>query len=626
MIKIKTELGIANIVQAIDELPNIPIGSKIYCDAETTSGDDKLEGFDPFIESIKAGGWAITWDRHPEAYYIPIRHHGVNKQSQNLPVEAVTEWLNNVMANASCWINHNVKFDMQFLKKDGAVLTVPVKCTEVMSRLIDSDRINHKLKDLCRKWCGLNMSDEYRVDAYLKTIKSKDYGRVPIDILGEYAAMDVFGNRVLYHECLSRLPECMNELWETEQKFTYILFDMENEGLKINVRATKIEKAKHLRRQIDLEDIIKDLTGVDFTDSPQCIYEILCVQLGLPVLEYQWSMVNNKFVRGGPKFDAEALELYEGRPEVINDEHSLEVVKALRELRHVTQNISLFLSPFLELHDANDFVHPKFRQNMRTGRLSAAGPNCQQFNPLASSLCEPPPGYKLLCADGKQMEFRFIVHYTKIQRAIEAFHAGDIDYHQFVADICEIIRKAGKTLNFTMAFGGGKKKVKQQLISKGGIISTKPPEMSMLDFMKEADRTAENVFNRYHHEFPEIGRASEAAANTALVLGYVQNFYGRRRQLDSNFSYRGFNAVVQSTSSDFIKRKMIETSPRYNAWYRERDVRIVSNKHDEILWIAPINFNEGDKIIADLTDRETFRVPIEWDYKESSTNWKLAKP
>jgi len=88
---------------------------------------------------------------------------------------------------------HFARFDIAMLQRDLGVVTQPVWCTKIASRLVRTYTDRHGLKDLCRELLGIDLS---------KQQQSSDWGaRKLSDQQLEYAASDV----LFLHDLKSRL-------------------------------------------------------------------------------------------------------------------------------------------------------------------------------------------------------------------------------------------------------------------------------------------------------------------------------------------------------------------------------------------------------------------------------------
>jgi DNA polymerase-1 len=508
--------------------------------------------------------------------------------------------------------------------------------------MLDSDRLGHGLKDLNVAWLDGNNETQDKVKAFLSDIKSNNYAECPPDIMGEYACEDVLINRRLLHYIDEHMPEEMFPLVETEIDLTAVLFDMEMHGLQINPLECKKQSLRCLHKLIDVATEIEDLSDREWTNSHQCIHDILINQYGLPILATIKERDEDGYEvdTGRTTFDKDALPLYQVHPITQADPKLKRLIDLILAYRQEQQHKSLFLDSFLDLHDAQGVIHPTYNQIVRTGRMSSRRPNAQQQNFRSKILIHPRPGMAFLAQDYSQVEYRLIVHYVKDLEAIAAYHNDPTtDFHRWVADMMHVDRSAGKTLNFGMAYGAGKKRVTTGLISNPEIIqeigavineeiaagSLSSEELNEAFQLRCATRASE-VYDTYHERFPGIKRLAAEAAYIVRKRGYVKNLYKRRRHLPDKASRKAFNSVVQGGASDIAKEAMVKAAPRYNKQTRALDVRIVAQVHDEVLWEGPEEVMRDPathKLLFELFEnpRVDIRVPIITDMGFSKTSW-----
>ena len=89
-------------------------------------------------------------------------------------------------------------------------------------------------------------------------------------------------------------------------------------------------------------------------------------------------------------------------------------------------------------------------------------------------------------------------------KLLDAYNAGDADFHQVVADMAGIERKQAKTINLGLMYGMGKNKL-----------------MSELGLMKES---AEKLIRQYHVKAPFV-------KNLWIMLHVKQKIRGKIRTL-----------------------------------------------------------------------------------------------
>lgn len=618
------------IVQRASELPDYTGATEIFCDVETTTFDPEKSGPNPF-GGDRICGIAITADDDPAVFYVPTRcHRGGN-------VDNWRPWLARTLKRCKDWINHNIVFDAIMCAHDGAMFDCRLVDTLTLSKIHDSDRFNHGLKNLSQDWLNREVREQSRLKAYLKGIKSKDYGDVPADMIGDYACEDVQSNRELYRFLQRERPEEQESLWDTEIKLTSVLFDMEWLGLRIDPVEVKKDFAKRLRSMIATAERLEEISGREFTNSHACVYDILINQFGLPVL-----MRKGDDEDANSTFNKKALAMYEVHPSVTSDPRLVELIELIRQYRD-DQYLCGHYKSWLELKDEENYIHPSYNQVVRTGRMSCRNPNIQGVNKLERELILPDPGHGFMCCDYSQIEFRLIVHYIGDRDAIAAYRENPkTDFHQWVAEMIGIGRSSAKRINFGMGYGAGKKKVTSEVAAEKDIIAELSPIVNEMVargeirdherasvFASLCQRRAYDVYDAYHSALPGIKRTAREAQITCKNRGYVFNAYKRRRHLPATVARKAFNAIIQGSAMDIMKERMVALSPRFNPLSRDIGLTVRLNVHDEVGNQLPEEnlFNpETQRYVKSHLESPSveFAVPILCGMGISMNNWREA--
>lgn len=647
-----------HIIEDLSELPNLKNRKEIFCDIESQRVfDDEIGGMYVF-KGDRICGISITADDIKDIWYIPVRH--TNQNANNLPIKNVMDWARDILQSCYEWINHHVKFDAMFFDiGDNVEFKCRLICTVILSKLYYSDRMNYGLKSLCKDWLDYDIGSTDRVAKYKDSIKSKSYSDVPEILLGEYANDDVQMNRMLYRflqkELQGRIESSLRDdgsntqgdlvknLIETEIKLTPVLFDMEKTGLHIDERECLTESLNALKSMVAANEQISKITGHEFTNSNSCLQEILLNQFKLPILSTIIEKEDGVYIdTGRPSFDKDAMALYLAHPSVTCNENIRQVVNLISDYRTDQQFKSLFLDTFLRLN-VNGVVHPSYNQAVRTGRLSCSKPNSQQQNARSKKLIHPPPSHGFLSNDYSQIEYRMIVHYCNILAAIEAYNKDPkTDYHKWVAELLQILRKPAKQLNFGMAFGQGEKSVTNALMTNeqimegmGSIVNKLVAEGQLSESFREAKfkelckKHAKDSYRAYHTKLPEIRKTFKKAADVAQVRGFIFTAYGRRRYLPGNASRNAFPSIMQGSAADIMKERLVAISPRYNSESKRLGIILSANVHDELLNAVPLdNLYSPDvhSYICDTLENTTvkFKVPILTGLGISKNNWAEA--
>jgi DNA polymerase-1 len=622
MIKLTDE---AILLEDPAELPRLQDHDTIYLDVETTTlgpkyfGDKERGGFHPY-HGDRCCGLAITADDIAHGWYIPMSvfDDGV-----------VGLWLKSVLNSCRQWVNHNVKFDAHFVAEHfGFEPTCRFVDSLTMAKLIDTDRWNYGLKQLSREWLRIETPEQDRVLAYLKEAKSKDYGDVPDDILGEYAVADVLMNRWLYHYMLDHLPDQVRPVWETEQRLTRTLWKAERLGVCVDPLELKKEELVSTHKVIQLTEQFADLTGIqDFNSrsAPQ-VMDFFVNQLGLPILSWKEKRdERGNVTETSPTFDDDALQLYLQHPEVRGTEKQ-KAVQLIRDLREEEQHLSLYIIPYQHLQ-VDGVLHPDFNQMVRTGRMSCSTPNMQQLNKRAKKFIHPHPGMAFVSCDYSQIEFRLIVHYIKDMDAIKAYNEDpDTDFHRWVAEVCHVKRSPAKNINFMMAFGGGKRKTQQMLEANEDVIAEmeeQHPGMDMDEFHLRVAARAREIYATYHERLPGIKYTSDRAQQACRRRGFVFNLYKRRRHLQPRFARKAFNSIIQSSAADLIKERTVAIDEAIP------DARFSLQVHDEDLFQVDVDRMYDESLLRSITDMlespaAEISVPVRTSLGVSDRDWAEA--
>lgn len=166
------------------------------------------------------------------------------------------------------------------------------------------------------------------------------------------------------------------------------------------------------------------------------------------------------------------------------------------------------------------------------------------------------------------------------------------------SDITDEERQVGKTLNFSIIYGGGTPTIMRQL----GVP------------YKEARR----LLKAYHTTRPGIKQLNEAIAN-GLRRGYITSLYGRRLHVQE--PHKALNALIQGSAADLMRDSVVRVNALLYTKYASHIVNIV---HDEIIIDASLNEVPSlVNVIPSLMGNKTVEeyVNIETDCEISYTNW-----
>jgi ribonuclease D len=105
---------------------------------------------------------------------------------------------------AALKIFHYARFDVAVLQRRLGVVTAPIYCTKIASRLARTYTDRHGLKDLCRELLGVELSKQQQSSDWGAAVLSKEQR--------EYAALDV----LFLHDLRQRLDAMLARLGRSE--------------------------------------------------------------------------------------------------------------------------------------------------------------------------------------------------------------------------------------------------------------------------------------------------------------------------------------------------------------------------------------------------------------------------
>ncbi|KKU51902.1 MAG: DNA polymerase I [Candidatus Sungbacteria bacterium RIFCSPLOWO2_02_FULL_47_9] len=355
-----------------------------------------------------------------------------------------------------------------------------------------------------------------------------------------------------------------------------ILAHMERLGIKID--ESHLKKTAHVfGEKVDrLTKEIYEEAGQKFNiNSPQQLADVLFGKLKIGEL--------GKKIRKteGGKLSTDQEQLTD-----LKDFHS--IIPKILEYREVAKLKTTYTDALPRLIAEDGRIHTTYEQaGTATGRLSSRDPNLQNI-PVKTSLGKEirrafvaEKGFMLVSFDYSQLELRLAAEIAGDKKMAEAF-ARNLDIHALTAaevnkvpleKVTPEMRRAAKALNFGILYGMG---VRAFAKNSG---------------MNEGE--AKKFFEEYFKNFSGIQYYMERTIAFAKEHGYVETYFGRRRNLSGiiGAGFRGereaermaINMPIQGTAADVVKLAMIEVA-RFLDQEHTDDVRMLLQIHDELLF------------------------------------------
>ena len=547
-----------------ETFPNLSTAKEIAIDLETC--DPHMESFGPgwprndgFI-----AGYAVAVDGW--SGYYPVAHGG----GGNLDKRLVERWVKDVLATNADKIMHNAAYDCGWLRASGFTVNGRIVDTMLAAPLIDENRFNYSLNSL-----GFDYLKEVKSEAALKQAAAdfgvhpkKELWKLPAMYVGEYAEQDAALTLKLWHHFKIKLRQDeVESIFDLETEVFPVLLNMTQRGIRFDrVKAEQLIDRLQKREKAIYQELKSACgSGVDIwaAQSIAVAFDKLGVAYG-------------KTEKGLPSFTKGFLETCE---------HP--VAKLIVEARETNKTHSTFLQPYLDFSAKTGRIHPHVNQMRNedggtvTGRLSMNSPNLQQvparheiIGPLVRSLFLPEEGELWASNDFSSQEPRLLVHYAHLldlpgaERMVDAYNNDpNTDFHQMVADMAGIKRKAAKTIGLGLMYGMGKGKL-------GGELDLSADEASELintfhtkvPFLKG---TVNAVMRRIEHpasggairtllgrkcRFP-LWEPVEWGVNKALPHEQAVIEYGSR--IKRAGTYKGLNRLIQGSAADQTKAAMV---------------------------------------------------------------------
>ncbi len=399
---------------------------------------------------------------------------------------------------------------------------------------------------------------------------------------------------------------------DLEMPLSLVLYDMEQEGVKVRREELKTYGDALVSRIAELEEAIHTRAGVEFNiNSPKQLGEVLFETMNLP---------GGKKTKTGYSTAADVLEKLSVEYPIVRD---------ILEYRGLTKLKSTYADGLAAYIEDDNRIHTNFNQTITaTGRISSTEPNLQNI-PMRMELGRrirkvfvPKEGYEFMDADYSQIELRVLAHMSGDEQLIDAYRM-DQDIHRITAakvfhtpfeEVTDLQRRNAKAVNFGIVYGISSFGLSQDLsISK-----------------KEAAEYIEQYFATY----PKVKEFLDKLVSDAKEKGYVTTMFGRRRPVpelsSSNFMQRSFgervamNSPIQGTAADIIKIAMLKV------WRALKDAglqsKLILQVHDELL-IETRKEEEAEvrRILAEnMKAAAELAVTLEVDL-HTGDNWYEAK-
>lgn len=542
--------------------------------------------------------------------------------------ETFVEYLQKVMDSpVHDIVFHNLKFDMHFyeyhlgISFDKALEEQRLHDTMLEHYVLDERRGTHGLKSLAMKYTDMGdydfELDQFKKD-YCKSHGIKEdqfsYDLIPFDIMWPYAAKDTDATLRLHNFFIpkinknAKLKSLYYDLLIPGCKF---LQRVESRGVPISVQRLKEAQVQLVNKLNDARNRLYEYPQVIELEqeqgerfNPNSVKQLRSLLFDKLDLIPTGKLTGT----GAISTDAESLEK-------LADQHP--VAKVLLEIRKTSKLISTYVEKLLDSIDADGCVRTGFHLHTTTsGRLSSSGKlNLQQL-PRDESIIKgcivAPPGYRVISYDLTTAEIYYAAVLSKDRNMQQVFinmrNEPDKypDFHSNIAHMvfklkCEprqvkklfpALRQAAKAISFGILYGSGPAKVAESVnmsLMEESIKTGKPyTECTVGD--------ARDYIDTYFNMFPALRVWIEKSHAQIKQYGYIYSHFGRKRRLLNITSEdrgvqgeeirSGFNAIIQSVSSDSLLLGAIDTDNAIIKMGLEEEMKIIMLVHDSVVAIV----------------------------------------
>ncbi|GAB6394518.1 MAG: DNA polymerase I [Bacteroidales bacterium] len=528
--------------------------------------DTETDGINPLTAHLVGLSFAI---KEKEAWYVPVP---AGKEEAMAVVSRFSPVLLNPNIRKT---GQNIKFDILVLRKYGVRVAGDLFDTMIAHYLLNPE-LRHGMDYLAETYLKYKpIPIENLIGAKGKNQASMR--QVPLEEIAEYAAEDADITLQLKNVFEPELKKQGIEqlFFDIEMPLVYVLADMEEAGVTLNISALKASSETLAAELIKLENEIYQLAGTPFNiNSTKQVGEILFERLKIEEKA-------RKTKTGNYSTSEDILEKMRSKHPIIGK---------LLDYRGIKKLLSTYIDALPELiNPATGKIHTSFNQTVTaTGRLSSTNPNLQNIpvreamgREIRKAFTPDNEQCTFFSADYSQIELRIMAHLSEDDNMIAAFRSGK-DIHAAtaariygipLAEVTKDMRRKAKTANFGIIYG----------ISVFGLAERLGIPRS----------EAKELIDGYFRTYPQVKDYMNRSIEIAREKGFVETLFKRKRFLPDIYSQnsivRGYaernaiNAPIQGSAADIIKVAMVNIHKRFEA--DRLKSRMILQVHDEL------NFN-----------------------------------
>jgi DNA polymerase-1 len=569
--------------------------------------DTETDGINPLTARLVGMSFAF---KENEAWYVPV------PDDQQKALEILSYFSPTLLENPQIIkIGQNIKFDILVLRKYGVHVAGPLFDTMIAHYILNPE-LHHGMDYLAETYLKYNTIHISELIG-LKGKKQITMRDVPLEKISEYAAEDADITLKLKHLFEPELKKQGLEslFYDMEMPLVYVLGDMEEAGVKLDIVALKQSSETLTSELTKLKTEIFNLAGAEFNiNSTKQVGEILFERLKIED--------KAKKTKNGSYSTSEDIL------EKLRSKHP--IAGKLLEYRSIKKLLSSYIDTLPELiNPETDKIHTSFNQTVTsTGRLSSTNPNLQNIpirdelgREIRKAFIPDNDDCIFFSADYSQIELRIMAHLSEDENMIAAFRSNR-DIHSITAakiygidikDVNKDMRRKAKTANFGIIYG----------ISVFGLAERLAIPRS----------EAKELIDGYFFNYPRVKEYMDKIILAAKEKGYVETIFKRKRFLPDIYSnnaiVRGYaernaiNAPIQGSAADIIKMAMIRIRRRFEA--EGLKSKMILQVHDELNFNVYKDETETVQqiVIHEMENVVSLHVPLIADYGKGC-NWLEA--
>lgn len=634
---------------ALGDLPSWSDAKRIGVDCETKDPNLKELGPGCRREDSYITGVSFALEDGP-AHYLSLRHEGGDNMEN---VEQALLYLREqAAAFRGLVVGANLQYDLDWLSQDGIVFSEAAGLRDIMvaDPLINELHRSYSLQAIAERhgMAGKETSKLVEAARYYNVDPKGGMWRLPARFVGEYATEDArLPLQIMRRQERLLAEQELEEVFDLECQVQPVLLRMRQRGVRVDLEKLRRIEDWSLKEESEALQQIKRLTGVEIA-----VGDVWKSGAVAPALTSVGVKVPTTMGRGStptPSIDKELLT---------SIDHP--VARAITWARK-TNKLRTTFAQSVRTHEVNGRIHCSYNQLRKTsdkgetrgaayGRLSSENPNMQQqpsrdeFASMWRGIYLPEEGMIWGSLDYSQQEPRMLVHYAELcglegaSEAAERYREDpDTDYHQMVADMTGVSRKASKEIGLGKIYGmGGAKLCRKLGLPTRWAVFQDGWGQEPAYFEGEKDARAysgvhggrafevageegQQLVQQFDHRLPYVKTLARMFRKKADRVGYIRTISGRRcrfpvRDQSYDWTHKALNRGIQGSSADQTKKALVQVDAAGH--FMQLQV------HDELTGSFPSReaAQEAAKIMEECYK---LRVPFKVDV-ETGPSWGEA--